>query len=355
MRPSIASMNDPSIAKIAEVVQTNCHIADAEHAGNFTMCTYLLKMREYYRWEKALPFQSSLPNGLVGDWLVEREAMWEQLQGQPFRPVVIDGQSYDPFHSAAINEALLPRGLVYSGGLGTSCRPHFFLARLARRESHQEYEILVAADEFARDLSAPPAMSHDRIIYIRRESLRRMLWEKVEEWNWRKQEGAMERAVRYYGFDRNLDSALEAMTDNETESVILHEIGEIKAGGLLGEDWHHLLAELPNSAAELMVRAVRDHLADCVSTLPALIESPTPACLHFYFGNLRAMRKQIFPELSRAYQRWIEQDDLGALQDVTERGERHWRDVALQMLDVYQRHGPECQSHIERIAQEGRL
>ena len=348
-------MNDISIAALAEVVQANCHIADAEHAGDYTMCTYLLKMREYFRWEKRLPFQTKLPNDQVGDWLVQREAMWERLRGQPFRPLVIGEHRYEPFDSAAINSALLAQKLVYSGGLGASCRPHFFLARLLRRESHQDYEILVAAEEFARDLSAPPAMSHDQTIYIRRESLRRMLWEKVEEWSWRKQEGAMGRAVAYYDFQRDVDSALEAMTDNETESVILHEIGEVKAGAMLGEEWHQMLAELPNSAAELMVRAVRDHLADCVSTLPALIESPTPACLHFYFGNLRAMRKQLFPELSRAYQRWVEHDNLESLQTVTERGMRHWQDVALQMLDTYRRHGPECQTHIERIAQDSRL
>lgn len=349
------AMNETAITALAEAVQTNCHIADAAYAGDYTLCTYLLKMREYYRWEKRLPFQSALPNDQVGDWLTEREAMWEELRGKPFQALEIDGQRYDPFDSAAINAALLEHKLVYSGGLGASCRPHFFLARLGRRELHRDYQILVASDEFARDLSAPPAMSHDHTIYIRRESLRRMLWEKVEEWNWRKQEGAMGRAVAYYDFQHDVDSALEAMTDNETEAVILHEIGEVKAGSLLGEEWHQLLAELPHSAAELMVRAVRDHLADCVSTLPALIESPTPACLHFYFGNLRAMRKQMFPELTRAYERWVQQDDLESLQSAAERGGRHWQDVALQMLDAYRRHGPHCQPHIERIAQDARL
>lgn len=348
-------MNQNSLIALAEVVQTNCHIADAEHAGDYTLCTYLLKMREYFRWERRLPFHSPLANDEVGDWLTERETTWEQLRGRPFQDLSIDDRRYDPFDSAGINRALAPHQLIYSGGLGTSCRPHFFLARLLRSESHHEYKILVAGEEYARDISAPPAMSHDKTIYIRRESLRRMLWEKFEEWNWRKQEGPMGRAVAYYDFHRDVDSALEAMTDNETESVILHEIGEVRAGALLGEEWHQLLAELPHSAAELMVRAVRDHLADCVSTLPALIESPTPACLHFYFGNLRAMRKQLFPQLSRAYQRWVEQDDLESLQAVTEQGMRHWQDVALQMLDVYRRHGPECQPHIERIAQDSRL
>ncbi len=37
-------------------VQHNCDISDANHAGNYTLCIYLLKMREYYRWIHALDF-----------------------------------------------------------------------------------------------------------------------------------------------------------------------------------------------------------------------------------------------------------------------------------------------------------
>jgi len=343
------------LSTLTPVVQTNCHIADASHAGDYTLCTYLLKMREYYRWEQGLPFDARLPNEAVGNWLLAREAAWDELREQDYQPLVIDGRTYEPFDSAAINAALDAHGLVYSGGLGTGCRPHFFLARRLRREDHPEYRILVSGREYARDMAAPPAMSQGNTIFIRRESLRRMLWERVEEWGWRKQEGAMSRALNYYDFQNGVDRALDAMTDNEIEAVILHEIGEVRAGQVLGEEWHDMLAALPSSAAELMARAVRDHLADCLSTLPALIESPTPACLHFYIGNLGSMRKELFPGLNRAYQDWIEQNTLAPLHDITGRGSQHWQHVAERMLELYRSHGDSCRQQIEELVQSNRL
>jgi len=45
-------MNDRFAPFIAGV-QANCHTADAKHARSMTLCTYLLEMRELYRWEHA--------------------------------------------------------------------------------------------------------------------------------------------------------------------------------------------------------------------------------------------------------------------------------------------------------------
>ena len=56
------------------------------------MCIYLLKMREYYRWEKGLPYGAHLPREEVGAWLAEREAMWEHLGGEDYQPLEIEGR-----------------------------------------------------------------------------------------------------------------------------------------------------------------------------------------------------------------------------------------------------------------------
>ena len=37
------------IEEVVSCVQRNCDISDANHGGHFTMCTYLMKMREYFR------------------------------------------------------------------------------------------------------------------------------------------------------------------------------------------------------------------------------------------------------------------------------------------------------------------
>lgn len=343
------------LQSLRTVVQRNCHISDAQFAGDYTLCVYLLKMREFYRWERGLAFSDRLPNDEVGDWLTAREALWEKLADQPYSPLSIGALDYQPYDNIGINQALRPLGYLYSGGLGNGCRPHFVLADLISEETCDDYRIVVAGREFARDLTAPPAMAIERTILIRRESMRRMLWEKIEEWAWRKQEGAMKRALSFYDVEHNLESALEAITDNEVDAAILHEIGEIRAGECLGGDWHEMLASLPHSQAELMARAVRDHLADCLSTLPALIKDPRPASLHFYFGNLRGMRKQIFPGAQQAYQQWIEQDRLERLQEIAVEGTQHWRDVARNVLELFREYGADSPSRIEHLIAENRL
>ena len=61
-----------NLGHLVNTVQKNCHISDARHAGDFTLCIFLLKMREFYRWEQGLPFGAALGRGEVGDWLAGR-------------------------------------------------------------------------------------------------------------------------------------------------------------------------------------------------------------------------------------------------------------------------------------------
>lgn len=95
---------------LIKTVQKNCDIADARHAGDYTLCVYLLKMREMYRWEQ-----------------------------------------------------------------GISCRPHFFIADLVEQAQRDTTDIVISGREYARDMATPPAMMQNGLIFIRNESLRRML------------------------------------------------------------------------------------------------------------------------------------------------------------------------------------
>lgn len=319
---------------LRDIVQTNCHISDARFASDYTLCVYLLKMREYYRWEKGLRFGEPLSNDAVGDWLSEREQYWESLEASEFAPLTIDGVSFDPFHTGPINAALAPLGLVYSGGYGAKSKPLFFLAELEQTLEEDGFRVHVAARELARDLTAPPAMSLDGSIFVRRESLRRMVWEKLEEWRWSRLENALGRAIAGYDFDTDLHGALERMTDNEIETLVLHEIGEVRAGALLDPAWHDLLDSFPRSRVELMARAVRDHLADALSTLPALLARAQSASLHFYIANLNGMRKSLYPGLLAAYDRWVRTGDPDALHAQAEAGRRHWLELAQGILEL---------------------
>lgn len=341
------------LSRLAQQVQKNCHISDALFARDYSLCIYLLKMREYFRWEKGYSYAVRLPEKELGDWLVERERLWQELEDSEFQKMALGRALYDPFDGEGINQALLPEGLVYSGGYGGFAKPHFFLAELHREESHHGFRVLVTGKEHARDITAPPAMTLGTTVFVRRESLRRMLWERLEEWQWRKSDNPMGRAIKHYDFDSDFEEALDRMTDKETESVLLHEIGEAGVGKTLGEPWNDLLSSVARSKIEHLARAARDHLADCTVTLPRLIEAGEEASLHFYFANLSGVRRSVFPTLLSAYEAWHEGRGFGALERAVQRGREHWRRVTEALMDCGRDSGSsEC---LERVYSEAAL
>jgi hypothetical protein len=178
-------------------------------------------------------------------------------------------------------------------------------------------------------------MSLGKTIYLRRESLRRYLWEKVESWRWNRPDNAFGRAVGCYPFDEDLNAALDQMTDNELISAREHEIGESLAGERLGEAWEAMLLDLALTPAELMARAVRDHLADCLRTLPMLANTEREASIHFFAGNFSAMRRDIFPGLGKAYDEWFRHGSTEPLQAIAEVGANHWQRLAEEMLELH--------------------
>ncbi len=337
-----------NFGQVVSTVQRNCHISDAQYAGDYTLCVFLLKMREYYRWEHQIPFTGQLPREDVGRWMQERELAWEQLESTSFEPLVIGNRRFDPFDADDINRHLIPQGYIYSAGYGRFGKPHFFLGNLQRQEQREGVTIHISSCEYARDLVAPPAMLLDGNIFLRQESLRRYIWERAEEWLWNRGNDAMQRAIAAYDFEKDRESALDRMTEAETESVILHELGEARADRLLGEPWPRMLAALSRSTAEIQARAVRDILADCLSTLPALIEADRRSALHFYFANFGGMRRHLFPEAVQAYQRWVDGEDQ-ALAQLLATSTARWLDMAQTLIALHQRHDGEAGRHIEAL------
>lgn len=338
-----------NLGQLASTVQKNCHISDARHAGDFTLCVFLLKMREFYRWENEIPFSGSLPNQDVGEWLQERERMWNAIEASPFEPLPLESGPQDPFDTERVNAELLPQGYVYSGGYGRFSKPHFFLGDLVRREQRQGFTVYLSSCEYARDLVAPPAMLRGNEIYVRQESVRRFLWERIEETRGNRNNTAMMRVLEWYGFDRDLESALERMTQNETETMILHELGEGLAGRLLGEEWNEMLAGLSRSKAEIMARAVRDLVADCLSTLPELIARSNVPGIHFYFATFGGMRRYLFPEATEAYARFVADGDLEPLRRAVREGADRWGEAAQTIERLYRERGEDAGPAVERM------
>ncbi len=323
-----------NVPALTSAVQHNCDISDARYAGDYGLCTFLLKMREYYRWENELPYSRALPKNELGEWLQARETAWSAIEDQAFQPLPLEGGVQEPLAAEEVNCDLLPQGLVYGAGYGRFHKPVFFLGKLLRVEQRAGFRVLISSCEYARELAAPPAMLQGRTIFLRQESVRRYLWEKIEEWQWRKQGRAMSRALAGLDFTGEAEAALDRLAGSETESMLLHELGEAKAGELLGDAWGEMMVAVARTRGEPVARAVRDLLADCLSTLPALIASDNERALHFYFATFDAPRRELFPDAMAAYEHYARCADPGRLRRVVEEGKERWLGCARGLLKL---------------------
>jgi hypothetical protein len=337
---------------LVAAVQANCNLSDARHARNMTLCTYLLEMREHYRWEQGMPLTASLPRAEVGAWIAGREALWSDLEDAEYRPLPLGGALVDPFDATVLNRELLPRKLVYGAGIGRFGKPQFFLGELEREEARDGVRILVARREFARDLSPAPAALRDGTIYVRLESLQRVLAERAEAWERKRTDGALKSALVAHGFERDPEAALESMAAAEAETLILHELGEHAAARQLSPAWERMLAAFTRRPAELFARAARDHLADCTTTLPGLLERNAETPLHLWFAGLDGMRRELFPRVVGAYDAWRGGDRGISLSATIIAGAAHWRDVCARTLVLYERHDHDWEMAVEALAAE---
>ena len=323
------------VKNIASAVQLNCHISDAKYAGHYSMCVFLLKMREYYRWEQQIPLSQTLTKSNVGEWLSKREIEWQDFENKNLQQLSVNNQSIDPFETEAINQLLNHEGYVYSGGYGIFNKPHFFLAELEDQQHIDGHTIFISNTEIARDMVAPPAMIVGKQIFIRKESLRRYIWQKIEEWRWKSDcETPMARALACY-HKSDMEKVLTDMSNNECHSAMLHELGEAKATEILGNEWREILSQIPHSELQLKLRAIKDHIADSISTLPGLLESENVAAIHFYFANFTGMRKEIFPEAIEAYNEWNDTNNLTTIEKLCEIGKNRWLEIATNIKQSY--------------------
>lgn len=321
-----------NLQQTIEMVQTNCDIADARHAQEMGMCNYLLGMRDFYRWEKGLTHKQQIIKGDLGAWLTQREEKLNALEDVDYRLIQIDGHEYEPFDYAAINRILIEHGFVYGSGYGYWGRPQFFLAKLIRSENRSNIDILVSGQEYARNMAAPPAAQNQNTIFILMDIMQSWLFGKLEIWGIRKSESALKAMLECYGVTDVGESKLEFIATQQSETLILHEVGEALAEPLLGESWRRMVSSFQQRRSELIARAVRDNLADCLSTLPELLNSAKPCSLHFYFSNFEGMRRTLFPSLVAAYDHWLQSGETVKLENVIASGKDYWLNVARQQI-----------------------
>ncbi|MDH5547409.1 MAG: hypothetical protein OEZ43_17635 [Gammaproteobacteria bacterium] len=332
---------DAELHQLVETIQHNCDIADAQNAQENPMCIYLLKMRDYFRWMHQLPLNASIPREKLGKWINERERHWDVVAEEEMSPLCIEGEEFDAFDTAGVNKTLATRGLIYSAGIGRGGQIHFHLGNEIPFLTDREQGIFVTSQEYARDLTANPAHSIDSRIFLRKEALQHYIWGKYEEWRLKRADNAMSRAIKAYPFEHDPIRAINQMSGIEIYSAWLHEQGEIAACKLLGGDWEKLLVAVQGSRSEIICRAVRDHLADTLVTLPALLEDENFASIHFYMANLEGFRKVIWPELVQVYRNHPHAPFSSSFTD-TAVNHQPWLAHANEILAIYRAEGSDC-------------
>ena len=310
---------------IAGQVRHNCDISDAQNAGLYSICGLALRLRDLFKWEKGLPPWEEKDSAEILDWIGGRELRWEKLTNQPFIPISIGGQQFDPFDTAAINALLEPIGFFYGAGYAHGLKPTFFLARLEKKERVDGLAVVILGDELARDLLTIPALSQDQCVILRQDAARLHLWDKMFYIK-KSSRPALQFALECCGWQgsggEGLQQKLAAVTDAHRGNYIFHEIGELRDTVLERQEWREMIALYSQSPVELLVRSVKDLLADTNAhgTLQHLIAARNAAAFGLYAAFIDGLAKEIFAELTPAFQEFAATGNWQAVHSAKEAG-----------------------------------
>ncbi|MEN6439762.1 MAG: Sfum_1244 family protein [Syntrophobacter sp.] len=320
------------LSDLRRQVQKNCDISDARHAGVYSLCGLLLRMRDLYKWEHLMvPWQEPEPADLLG-WVEDREQYWDKIAEEEIAPVTLGEERFDPYDMAGLNVRLRPLGLIYGAGYGIGLKPTFFLAECAGSSSVGGLRIDVVNRELARDIFMTPAMRQGDQIFARRSCMLFFLWDQILEARPSARE-ALEFALARYGVGldeirRNaarLGDLLERIAGRELETWVYHEIGEVLETGFDGGLWQEIVSAYANSPVEIFARVLKDVLADTHSEglLGHIVQNRVESSLGFYVAFQRAISRMVFPEIREAFLRFRQTGDWSLIDAARESGRRN--------------------------------
>jgi hypothetical protein len=352
------------IQKVSSQIKTNCNISDAKYWGSYSLCGLLMRLRELYRFEKGLkPWERILQKD-VGEWISERETLWGDIEGGDFKDIAVNGDVYNPFDVEKINAALNKKGLLYGAGYGLYMKPIFFVTDIISHKKIDGFDVYIAGNEYARDLSDYPAMLQNNVIIARLDLTRLLLWNRFEELRQKKTKCKLSFAFSQYGItqengiNEETYDGITRIARSEAETYIYHELGEAYEGRRLGEAWKVFLSDLRHSQAEVFARAVKDVLSDTAEEgmLGHIIENRKTGSLGFYNVFLSGFRKIIFPEMAGAFREFVETGDWEVICKAGKSGYQNAEEYAERLLSIYREHKsqPEQVSrHIEEEVLQG--
>jgi len=273
-------------------IRFNCDVTDARHAGIYSVCGLVMRLRDLYKWERGLPPWQEDESANVLAWIGDKEDYWEGLLDADYRPLSVNGAEVDAFDTTTVNQWLNPRGFFYGAGYAHSLKPTFFLAEIEDHTTIAGREIWILGREHARDLLTLPAFSQNGQAILRIEAGRMYLWDQILYMG-NSGRRALDFALQACGLPDQRHETIQRHFDDVWEVqkalYIRHEIGELEEDEFDRTLWRSMLADYPHTAVELFIRTLKDLLADTSpkGVLTHLIENQDSAGLGLYmaFGN----------------------------------------------------------------------
>lgn len=310
---------------ITDQVLHNCNITDAKYAGVYSVCNLALRLRDLFKWEHDLdPWIEKNPSEVL-EWIGYREQQWEDLIDKEYIHIDIQGETYEPFDAESINAVLEPFNLHYGAGYARSLKPTFFLAVVEEKKTVNGCSVYFLGRELARDLFTCPAQSVTNNILIRKASAKAILWDQIF-YITNSGKNALRFALNEYGIHLNdyesLHQHLDLIVSNETNTYLYHELGEIEDTVFGHHIWKEIIATFPHSPVELLVRSIKDLLANTgqYGMLNYIIREKRSASLGFYVAFMDDFTKKIFPEMIPTFYTFTKDRDWDAIKKAMSAG-----------------------------------
>lgn len=329
------------IGEIAAQVQQNCAISDSRYAGNYSVCGLAMRLRDLYKWEKGLEPWVEEESSILLEWIGRKEEEWETLSARDLGDISIETTRFQPFDLEGVNAILQPCGFHYGAGFVHGLKPTFFLAPLEETRDEDGTAVLILGRELARDLLTLPAMTQGNLILVRRESARLFLWNQIF---FIKNSGraALQFALGTYGVKdhdaASLHRVLDRISRDELETYVHHELGEIRETSFDRDLWRELLSVFPHTPVEILVRCLKDILADTGEhgSIRHMIRERRGSSLGLYAAFLDGMKKGMLSEFLTAFDAFTRNGEWSLIEEAAAAAYRRAKQGADTVVRIFQ-------------------
>jgi hypothetical protein len=297
--------------RLTQQVLFNCDVSDARHAGIYSVCGLAMRLRDLYKWERRMaPWQED-EAALVLDWIGVKEDLWERLLKADYGCLSVGDKDYEGFDTLSINAALAGNNYFYGAGYAHNLKPTFVLAEIDLEETVAGYKIRYLGREHARDLLTLPAFNQDGAVILRTEAARMFLWDQIAYIS-NSGRRALDLALAACGLPDARTATIRQHFDSvfrvQQQIYLRHEIGELEERVFNRQIWQQLLADHPHTAVELLIRTLKDLLADTGphGALTYLLKNRDAAALGLYMAFGNGIARLLTHELICAFDAFIQ-------------------------------------------------